>query len=239
MISLLLTFLCGLFFLVGILLYKYSKNKERLNLISIACGCVILLGLIVTDLIPELLEIKKWWLILFVILGMSILLILDLFVPHHTHHHKEKKDDKEEHQGHIMHIGIMTIIALLLHNLVEGIALFSVSETNIKTGVLMTLGIGLHNLPFGFQVGSYTEKNKSHFLVILLITSGLFGGIIGYFFKGLNDLLLGAIIAITLGMILHIFLFELLKEVIANRKKKETIYGIIIGIIILICISLI
>lgn len=238
MISLLLTLISGLFFLVGIILYKIAKNKEKLNLISIGSGGVILLGLMVTDLIPELWEIGRWWLILFIFLGLSILMLLDLFIPHHEHHHKEKKDDIKEHHGHIIHIGLMTLMALLLHNFVEGIALYNISENSLKAGVLMTLGIGLHNLPFGLQIASY-DKNNKNILILLLVLSGLAGGILARFFGELNELLLGAVIAITLGMIIHIFFFELLKEVINNRKKKETKYGIIIGIIILILISLI
>ncbi len=238
MISLFLTLISGLFFLVGITLYKIAKNKEKLNLISIGSGGVILLGLMVTDLIPELWEIGRWWLILFIFLGLSILMLLDLFIPHHEHHHKEKKDDIKEHHGHIIHIGLMTLMALLLHNFVEGIALYNISENSLKAGVLMTLGIGLHNLPFGLQIASY-DKNNKNILILLLVLSGLAGGILARFFGELNELLLGAVIAITLGMIIHIFFFELLKEVINNRKKKETKYGIIIGIIILILISLI
>lgn len=238
MISLLLTLISGLFFLVGIILYKIAKNKEKLNLISIGSGGVILLGLMVTDLIPELWEIGRWWLILFIFLGLSILMLLDLFIPHHEHNHKEKKDDIKEHHGHIIHIGLMTLMALLLHNFVEGIALYNISENSLKAGVLMTLGIGLHNLPFGLQIASY-DKNNKNILILLLVLSGLAGGILARFFGELNELLLGAVIAITLGMIIHLFFFELLKEVINNRKKKETKYGIIIGIIILILISLI
>ncbi|MDE6285305.1 MAG: ZIP family metal transporter [Bacilli bacterium] len=239
MLPLLLTFISGLFFLVGIIIYKITKNKERLNLIAIASASVIILGLIFFDLLPEIIEIGNWWLSLFIMLGLALLMILDFFIPHHTHHHKEHHDNKKEHQGHINHIGVMTIAALLLHNLVEGMALYSVTLSSSKSGVLMCLGIGLHNLPFGLQIASYTENKKNIALIILLILSGLIGGIIVNFWGVINELILGIIIAITLGMILHILLFELLKEVIHNVKKKETIYGIIVGIIILILIRLI
>lgn len=234
--ALVLTFVCGLFFLIGIVIYKFSKNKNFLNLISISCACVVLFGLIIFDLIPELIEINEWWLILFVMLGLALLMILDLFVPNHSHHHIDNDENTKEHQDHIVHIGTITIIALLLHNMVEGMALYGMGTNNLKSGVLMCIGIGLHNLPFGFQIASFNEKKHNKVLLILLVLSGFIGGLIVYFFGSISEIILGIIIAVTLGMVLHIFLFELLKEVINNRKKKETIYGIIIGVIILVLI---
>lgn len=238
MIALLLTLISGLFFLIGIVVYKKSKNKIQLTNISIACAMIVMLGLIIFDLLPELIEIGKWWLILFVILGLSTLLILDIFIPHHNHEHHDNDEETKDHKEHIAHIGAITIIALLLHNLVEGIALYSLGINDLKSGILMCIGISLHNLPFGFQIASFSEK-RNYILITLLVLSGFFGGLFVFLFGTISELVLGIIIAITLGMILHIFFFELLKEVIVNIKKKETIYGIIIGIVILILISII
>lgn len=237
--ALILTLICGLAFLVGIVLYKYIKNKNSLNLISIACACIVILGLILFDILPELMEIGKWWLVIFVLFGLFLLIILDLFIPHHVHHHYDNDEETKDHKEHIVHIGTVTIIALLLHNMVEGMALYSVAINDFKSGILMCLGVSLHNLPFGFQIASFTNTKRNKYLLLLLILSSVIGGLIIYLFGSISDLILGIIMAITLGMILHIFLFELLKETVSNIKKKETIYGIIIGILILIVISLI
>lgn len=239
MLSLILTIICGLSFLIGIIVYKKSNHKVKINNVSIACASIVILGLIIMDLIPELIEIGKWWLIIFVILGLSILILLDLFIPHHEHEHHENDENTKDHKDHIIHIGTVTIIALLLHNLVEGMALYSVGINNIKSGILMCVGISLHNIPFGFQIASINENNKNKILILLLVISGFVGGLTVYLYGVISDLIIGAIIAITLGMILHIFLFELLKEVIVNKDKKETMYGIVLGVLIVIIISLI
>lgn len=239
MLPLILTFICGLFFLIGLLGYRISTRKESLTKLSIACAFIVILGLITTDLIPELIEIGSWWLLIFVFIGLAILIVLDKFIPHHDHHHKENDELTKEHQGHISHISTVTILALLLHNLVEGMALYSVSANDYKSGILMCLGIGLHNLPFGFQIAS-SHENKSHkLLLILLVLSGFLGGLIVNICGQVDEFILGIMIALTLGMLLHIFLFELLHELYNNRKKKETLCGIIIGIVILILINII
>lgn len=237
--ALLLTFCSGLFFLVGIIAYHFASHKKEIAVASIATAAVVIIGLIVGDLVPELIEINKWWVILFVLLGLIILMMMDKLIPHHHHDHHENDEEESEHQGHLKHIGIITILALLLHNIIEGMALYSVAVTNLKSGVLMLLGIGLHNLPFGFQIATYSKDKKSIFLIVLLVLSGFVGGLLFSIFGEFNATFEGIIIGITLGMILHILIFELLKEVLSNIKKKETIYGIIIGIILLIMINLI
>ena len=237
--ALLLTLISGLFFLIGVIVYQFIKHKKELTIGAMACALVVILGLICFDLLPELLEIKKWYLIIFVVLGLLFLLLIDKLIPHHHHEHKENDEETHEHQGHLEHISFITILALILHNMVESMALYSVASNNLNSGVLMCLAIGLHNLPFGFQIASNTKSLSKTVAIIFLVLSGLIGGFIVYAFGNISLLLTGIIIALTLGMLLYILIFELLKEVWSNIKKKSTICGIIIGITILILINLI
>lgn len=239
MLALLLTLISGLFFLIGIIIYRFIKHKNELTVGAMACAMIVIVGLIIFDLVPELIEIKKWYLIIFVVLGLIILLLIDKLVPHHHHEHHEHDENTKGHQEHIRHIGFITILALLLHNIVEGMALYSVANNNFASGVLMCLGISLHNLPFGFQIANYSNKAANKIAVLFLVVSGLIGGILIYLFGDISEMFTGIIVALTLGMILYILIFELLGEVLSNIKKKATICGIIIGILILIFINLI
>ena len=47
-------------------------------------------------------------------------------------------------------------------------------------------------------------------------------------------LVLAIISIITLGMLIYISLMELLPELLVNRKKKETIIGLLTGVIIIV-----
>ena len=60
-LALTLLLVAGLSFLVGIYLFKGIKNKEKLMIASSSIAFVVILGLIVFDLAPELLEMKKWY----------------------------------------------------------------------------------------------------------------------------------------------------------------------------------
>ena len=233
--ALLLTFLSGLFYLVGIIIYKFVKHKNELTVAAIACAAVVIIGLIVFDLAPELIEQDNAWLFVFVILGFVLLFLIDKLIPHHHHKHHDHDEATKEHKDRLEHVSTITILALSMHNLIEGMALYSISLESIRSGTLMLIGVGLHNLPFGFQIAG--TKNK--LLVFLLVISAFLGGLIVFFFGNIDEFLQGVVLAISMGMLLHILLFELFKEIRENIRQKATIYGIIIGVILLIIINLI
>lgn len=233
--ALLLTFLSGLFYLVGIIIYKFVKHKNELTIAAIACAFVVIIGLILFDLAPELIELDNVWLFVFVILGFVLLFLIDKLIPHHYHKHHAHDDDTKEHKDRLEHVSTITILALSMHNLIEGMALYSISLESIRSGILMLIGVGLHNLPFGFQIAG--TKNK--LLVFLLVISAFLGGLVVFFFGNIDEFLQGVVLAISMGMLLHILIFELFKEILENIRQKATIYGIIIGVILLIIINLI
>lgn len=233
--ALLLTFLSGLFYLVGIIIYKFVKHKNELTVAAISCAAVVIIGLIIFDLAPELIEQDNAWLFVFVILGFVLLFLIDKLIPHHHHKHHAHDEATKEHKDRLEHVSTITILALSMHNLIEGMALYSISLESIRSGILMLIGVGLHNLPFGFQIAG--TKNK--LLVFLLVISAFLGGLVVFFFGNIDEFLQGVVLAISMGMLLHILLFELFKEIRENIRQKATIYGIIIGVILLIIINLI
>ena len=233
--ALLLTLFSGLFYLIGLIVYKFVKHKKELTIAAISCAFIVIIGLIIFDLLPEILELKNWTLFIFVLLGFCLLFLIDKLIPHHHHHHYENDEATKEHKQRLEHVSTITILALIMHNLIEGMALYSISIDNFKNGLLMFLGIGLHNLPFGFQIAGF--KNK--LLIFLLVISAFLGGSVVFLFGTVDELLQGIILSLSLGMLLHILIFELFKEVKENIKQISTLYGIIIGILILVIINLI
>lgn len=236
--ALLLTVITGVFFLMGILFNKICKGNKNINILSIALSFVILLYLIIFDILPEISESFNFYALLFILLGLVLLKILDFFVPQHDHHHKDKNDNKKEHDNHLNHIGTITIIALLLHNILENMALYNVAIKDFKSGMFMCLGIGLHNLPLGFQIGSNLKK-ENNFNIFILTISGLVGGLINLFIGNISEVITTYLLSFTLGMLIYLTFFELFKEMIENIKNRYTYYGIILGVIIIILLRFI
>ena len=125
-----------------------------------------------------------------------------------------------------------------INNVIENMALFNVTISNFKAGILMCLGIGLHNIPLGFQIGS-NLKNKGKFNIFILTISGFIGGIISLLFKDIPESITIYLLSFTLGMLIYLTIFELLKEVMQNIKNKYTYFGFIIGIILIIILRFI
>ncbi len=243
--GLVLTIGAGLFFLIGGLISLKVKNKDKLNHFSIALAFVIILNLIVFDLLPEIGELldgyslgfKALIIIVFGLFGFIFLKGLDFFIPDHHHDHHDDEIDKKEHDSHLKHIGTLTLISLILHNILEGFAIAGMSLNNIKMGLLICISVALHNIPLGTTIFSSLNINKNKILIAILTLSSFGGGLIFFLFNYISNLVLAIVTIITLGMLLYILVFELLSEVWQNKKKKETLYGLIIGFII-IAISL-
>ena len=239
--SVILTLIAGVFFLLGGLISKKFKNKEILNHFSIALAFIIMLNLIFTDLIPESLELLEayktssriFMIISFIILGILILKILDFFIPDHHHEHHEEEKNIKEHISHEKHIGTLTVISLILHNVLEGFAIFGLSLNDFKLGIMICISVALHNIPLGTHIFSSLSLNKNKGLISILTLSSLIGGITFLIVGEISNLLLAIITCITLGMLIYIEIFELLPEMIHSIKKKETIIGLIVGLIIL------
>lgn len=240
--SLLITFILGLFFLIGAIVIKFSKNSKFIENMSVSIALGTMSALVVLDLIPEMVEhmegISFIWLILLILLGVVLLKVLDLFIPEHDHEHSLHHDCSE---GNLVHIGIISLVAIVLHNVIEGMAVYSLSVESLKTGLLVALGVGLHNIPMGMIIASTLEHEKNNIKIIaysLAVLSTFIGGLIMMLLsKVISDVVIGILISITLGMILYIVLFELLPHVLHGEKKGQSIIGVLIGIIIIIISS--
>lgn len=234
--ELLLTLIAGLFFLIGVVINKMNKGNKKVICFSIGMAFSSLILLLIIDIIPETFELldNKIYIISGALIGVGILLLLEKLVPHHDHFEESKK---HHHENHLEHIGIMTSIALIIHNIVEGIGIYGIATSSIKSGIIYAIAVGMHNIPFGLEIS--TMLNKSHnkhkkIYIIILTLSTFIGGLFTMLFKdNLTDFVQGILLSVTIGMILYLLLAELLTELKENWHK-ETIFGIITGILIII-----
>ena len=250
--SFLLTLIVGVFFFIGMIIPKFIKNKDKLVLFATGLTFLVMFDLILFDLIPEINEIYEplentkyiLLIVIFVALGILSLKLLDFFIPEHIHHHKEGETNLKEHNNHLYHIGFITAISLIIHNILEGITIYISGVNDFKVGILMAITVGLHNLPLGMEIAvnmnSQPEKRISNILIaIILIFSSCIGSL---FFLLLNmefNLLLeGILLSITLGMIIYITFWELLPEVREHSRTKEIKMGLIVGAMIAVVMAL-
>ena len=246
MMGLLFTFVLGIFILIGAFIVFVMKNNDKFVQFSISVAFGVMSALVLGELIPETFELfhtqyttlKSFVLILIcTLLGISILRLLDFFVPDH----EMEEESEKEHDHQLAHIGLVSSIALVLHNIIEGMAVYSTVTKSVQLGLLVSIGVGLHNIPLGMVITSTfykSNKNKKKTISILLgiALSTFVGGIIMYFLAGkvINDTILAVLLGITLGMLFYIILFELWPQIKKAKDKKTTVLGILLGVGILL-----
>lgn len=232
--AIIITILSGVAFFIGYLITLFVKDEKKLVTFAVGFSFSVLLGLIVLDILPECLEHldNKWIMILCMLGGIGLLKILDLFVPEHNHEGHGKK----HLESHLEHIGLVSTIALFLHNIIEGTALYTTSLSDIKMGLLMLLGVSFHNIPLGIQVSSMVRNKKEKLLLITTLALSSIVGIliIKVFNIHISELVNGILLSITFGMLIYITVFELLCEVKEHIKDKPLLLGLIIGILFIV-----
>ena len=238
-IGLVLTLVLGFFIIIGAFLMHIFENKERFLVISLSMAFGVMASLIFLELLPESFEIfnEKYssiisiaMILIFSIIGFLILKILDKFIPDH-------EDDDE---ANLIHVGIVSSIAILLHNIIEGMAIYNTFNTSINLGILLSIGVGLHNIPLGMVLSStfyksLSNKKKSNVIIFLISTSTFVGGLIMCIFNNVfkNEFIIGLLLSITVGMLVYINIIEILPKLIKSKDKKMIITSIIVGILIL------
>ncbi len=241
--ALLVTLIAGCFFLLGALLAYFGKHRKGLVEFSIGLSFSVMLLLLAFDIVPEILELLEdkgtIFMYVFIIIGIVMLKLIDMLVPHHDHDEEIKTHDR-----HLKHIGIISTLAIVIHNVIEGMGIYNMASIDFKAGLLMAIGVGMHNIPFGIEITatlSETKKNKKYVLlnIFLLTVSTVLGGIVMMIFGSVSDFVLGSLMSLTIGMIIYLVLFELLLELGASKNKKYSTMGLIAGVIFMVIVLII
>ena len=84
--------------------------------------------------------------------GIIIAVLIDYFIPDHIES-DFLSTSKKCHQRHqIRRAGLITAIAVTLHNFPEGMATFLVSSQDIMLGIPVAVAIAIHNIPEGIAI---------------------------------------------------------------------------------------
>lgn len=244
MIPFIITFLAGCSTLIGFLFVylKNDSNKVLVSSLAFASGVMFLIS--VTDLIPNSFSSinQVYYVIpailicsLFVVVGVIISMIIDKYLPDNTYH-----------DGYLYRVGMISMIAIILHNIPEGIATFLTSNHDLSLGITLAIALALHNIPEGIGVAvpiyySTGSKFKAFLYTLISGMSEFLGAIIAsIFLVGFsNDFFMGCLYAVIAGIMMHISIYELLPSSFKYNKPVQTILFFIIGIMFMFISGLI
>lgn len=181
----------------------------------------------------------------FFFVGMAFIGIIDKLVPSFENPHEMRSIETMDaahrrKESHLHHLGIMTALAIAIHNFPEGIATFMAAESNPTVGIAIAVAIALHNIPEGIAVSVpvyyATGSRKKAFLYSLL--SGLaepLGALLAFaiLMPFINDVVLGAVLAAVAGIMVYISIDELLPAAREYGEPHISIYGMVVGMMIM------
>ena len=236
--SFLVTFLAGISTILGIIpCFFNNKYKNTIISFSLAFAAGVMLTISFLSLIPEAFSLFSnlfftfptlLILLIFIVIGIIFSSIIDSSI--------EKKFN-----NNLYKLGIISVIALVIHNIPEGITTFVSTSHDLKLGLNLSLAIALHNIPEGISIAIpiyYSTGNlyKAFFYTIFAGFSELFGAVIAYLFiaQYVNNFILGIILAITAGIMTHISIYELIPNSLEYKKNKTFIFGLILGIMVML-----
>ncbi|MDC1105884.1 zinc transporter ZupT [Prolixibacteraceae bacterium] len=182
--------------------------------------------------------------------GILIIGLIDKLIPSFENPHEIKKveemDDasKAKDFRKLYRMGIMTALAVGIHNFPEGMATFISALNDPSLGVAIAVAIAIHNIPEGIAVSVpiyYATKSRSKAFWLSFL-SGLaepIGALIGYllivpFVNAENlEVVMGIILSAIAGVMVFISLDELLPTAEEYGEHHLSIYGLIGGMAVM------
>ena len=220
--------IAGIATFIGILLMmRFEKVAREYStyLISLAAG--VLLGSAFFSIIPESLELNSNSLAVVLIGFLLFYLMEHLFIVHGFHH------DVKEHRKHA--IGYTSIIGLAVHSVVDGFAIGIGFEIANAIGLIVAIAVILHELPEGITamtvlIHSGIKKWTAMLYSMIVAVATPAGAIFAYYFLDeLGKAALGSLFAIAAGSFIYIGASDLIPELHSSNKRFNTIL-LLIGV---------
>ncbi|MFO7868534.1 MAG: zinc transporter ZupT [Bacteroidales bacterium] len=176
--------------------------------------------------------------------GVGLIALIDKLIPSAENPHEFNKlgiiSEKDAKHKRLKRMGMFSALAIAIHNFPEGLATFFATLQDPQLGIGIGIAIAIHNIPEGIAISTpiyFATKNKKKAFSLSFL-SGLsepIGALIGYYllFNYLNDSLFGYIFAGVAGIMVYISLDELLPMAEEYGEHHRTIWGLIIGMIVM------
>ena len=249
-----LTILAGLTTAIGGAI-AFFTNKNNLKTLSVGLGfsAGVMIFVSMVDIIPNsksLLKItypncSEWLVYGGFILGIAVSILIDYFLPDHISAEDLSGNADNNKKYKLKRAGVLTAIAICVHNFPEGMATFLTTTQNITLGLSVAIAIAIHNIPEGISVALpiYHVTGKKRYAMLYAALSGItepIGAFIGMIIFGtfIPQALIGLLLASVAGIMTYISFDTLLPLSSEYGNWHNTIIGVMSGILF-IWISLI
>lgn len=236
---------------------RYSR-KSKLVAASLGFATGVMLSIALGELLPEGVEIgsEAWGPIAGTLLPVGLFIAgallswgLDVLSPHEHHGHGESTCSEgvvHEEPGHfidpefeshdIAQAGKGMVVALLLHNIIEGMATGMTAAGDLRLGIGMAIAIALHNVPIGatlaLPVGYGGSKSKAILTALVVGLVQPLGALVEVLFFGSSGspVVMGMLTSFVAGILVYISFDELWPAAQHSGGRSRSIAMLFLGI---------
>lgn len=239
----LLTTLAGLSTMLGVVpIFIKLKDENKIITASLAFAAGVMICVSITDLIPEsILMLENYYSGFITVLLVFLFLMIGIVVSSFIDKAFPSTPIISNSHVSLYKVGIISMVAIILHNLPEGIATFISTTKDTSLGISLAVAIALHNIPEGISISvpiyySTKSKMKAIFYTFISAMSEPLGAILTYLFlfPFINNVVLGLLFAFIAGIMIQISLTELIPAAQNYSYPKITKIFFIIGVIFML-----
>ncbi len=202
----------------------------------------------------------SWYTMLAFFAGIAVIAVIDRLVPSIENPHEARRVERMGNgygignvsanggagtalscdQQKLMRLGLISAIAIAVHNFPEGLATFASALHNPSLGIAIAVAVAIHNIPEGIAVSvpiyCATHSRRKAFRWSFL--SGLcepLGALIGYAILAsfINPVTLAILYAAIAGIMVFISVDELLPTAREYGSPHLAIYGLVGGMMVM------
>ena len=246
--AMLMTLFAGLTTAVGgCIAFMVKRTNLRVLSIGLGFSAGVMIFLSFTDILPEannmlsknFPNIHDWLVYAGFIMGIIIAILIDYFLPDHVDPEELADPDAPcKHRHKIKRAGLLTAVAICVHNFPEGMVTFLTTTQNLTLGLSVGLAIAIHNIPEGIAVALpiYHVTGKKRYAILYASLSGIsepIGALIGValFSIFLPQTLVGILLAAVAGIMIYLAFDTLLPLAREYGNWHLSLIGIVSGIL--------
>jgi len=243
-IPFLISLIAGLSTVTGCL-FTYFKPRNINNFIGITLSfsACIMVCISIFELIPEgFFYLRANHNTIYAFLSLIFMFLLGLMINYIIN---KKMKGRGVNTSNLYRVGILSMIALMIHNLPEGILTFLSSSVDTKLGIKLALAIMLHNIPEGIAIAVpiYYSTYSRYKAVKGTLLSGLsepLGALLAYLFlyKYISNALISYILLFVAGIMISISINDIFEEA-KKYSKRSIIIGVVFGVVVFFLTELI
>ena len=253
--ALILTLIAGAATGIGGALVLFKKKlSSNILAASLGLSAGVMIFISLAELLPEAqneiaaistLKYGQAYALLAFFIGMGIIMLIDFLIPEYENPHEASGLSLDGHSKSLHRLGLMSALAIAIHNFPEGIATFIGSLNDPEMGAGITFAIAIHNIPEGIAVAIpiyYATKSKGKALAIATLSgfSEVIGALLciavtsifGIELTG-GGIAFPLVLAAVAGIMIYISLDELLPTAEKYGKHHIAIAGVITGMAIM------